>query len=252
MNNGFFWLHIKKSAGQSTRGALGPLYTETNRRNSVADIRQLPPAEWNDALNNYRIPLGTFQFRRTEYARQFLWPDTWNTMMRVGFARDPLDRCLSMFSYLFDPKGAKHLSAYLTYLRRCRAVPFYRRIVWSGASRFDAFLDTLDWQATLRDGPDPAAPIDLHFSTHTNPMSLDVLDRNGKSNLSHLIRLSSFEAGIDFCYAEMGIERPQISRGIRRNSGGTTDRFVPSPVQRRRVEQLFSADFDLYENALVL
>lgn len=246
MKDGFFWLHIKKSAGQSTRGALGPLYTETKRRLAVSDIHDLPVAEWNDGLNNYRMPLGRYQFHRTEYARRFLWPEDWDGMMRIAFAREPVDRCLSMFSYLFG----KHWGDYLIYLQHCKAIPLHRRLVWSTASRFDAFLDMLEWQSPLRGGPDPSAPINLHFSTHTNPMSLDVLDEKGKSNLSHLIRLTSFEAGIDFCYAEMGVQRPHISRGIRRNSGGSSGRFVPSSLQRKRIESLFAADFDLFENAL--
>lgn len=252
MTNGFFWLHIKKSAGQSTRAALGPLYTETNRRRAVGAIRDLPRHEWNDALNNYRMQLGEGQFRRTDYARSVLWPAEWDSMMRIAFARHPVSRCLSMFSYLFEPRGGKHLSAYFTYLRHCKMVPLYRRIVWSRASQFDAFLDTLEWQATFREGPDPAAPIDLHFSTHTNPMSLDVLDKHGNANLSHLIRLESFEAGIDLCYAAMEMPRPATSHGIRRNSGEKDGQYEPLPAQRQRIEMLFKTDFDLFENALVL
>lgn len=172
--------------------------------------------------------------------------------MRVGFAREPTDRCLSMFSYLFDPKGGKHLNAYLSYLRGCKAVPLHRRLVWSRPSRFDAFLDTLEWQQSLRDGPDPALPIDLHFSTPTNPMSLDVLAPDGTSNLSHLIRLTSFEAGIDLCYNTMGMARPEPSRGIRHNSGVSDQKYLPLPAQQRRIEALFARDFDLFEKALVL
>jgi hypothetical protein len=248
----FFWLHIKKSAGQSTRQALGPLYTVTDRQARVASIRDLPPAEWNDGLNNYRMKLGPQQFRRTEYARQLLWPDRWEQMMRVGFAREPVSRCVSTFSYLFDPQRGRHLRAYLTYLLHCRIYPLHRRVVWSRASAFDAYLDTLAWQASLRDGPDPAAPINLHFSTHSNPMSLDVLGPDGRLNLSHLIRLGSFEAGIDLCYREMGVARPDDTRNIRRNAGRADAPYVPSARQRARIQTLYAADFDLYENALVL
>lgn len=250
MADDFFWLHVKKSAGQSTRAALGPLYTVTDRRAHVASIRDLPPGEWNDGLNNYRVPLGAFQFRRTEYARQVLWPDRWDHMMRVAFARAPVSRCVSMFSYLYDPKGARHLRAYLTFLLHCRTVGIGRRLVWSRSSAFDAFLETLAWQATLRDGPDPAAPINLHFATHTNPMSQDVLDGAGRSNLTHLIRLEHFEAGIDLCYREIGLPRPAETRDIRRNSSAREAPYAPTARQRRRIEALFADDVGLYESAL--
>jgi Sulfotransferase family len=247
-----FWLHIKKSAGQSTRQALGPLYTVTDRQARVAAIRDLPPAEWNDALNNYRMMLGAHQFRRTEYARQVLWPDRWDRMIRVGFAREPVSRCVSTFGYLFDLRQARHLRPYLTYLVRCGMFPWHRRLIWSRASAFDAYLDTLEWQASLRGGPDPAAPIDVHFSTHTNPMSLDVLDASGRLNLTHLIRLNSFEPGIELCYREMGVPRPDHTRNIRRNTTRADVPYTPLPRQKARIQALYSDDFDLFENAMVL
>ena len=173
-------------------------------------------------------------------------------MIRVGFARQPVDRCVSMFEYLFDPVGGKHLRPYLCYLRRCNIVPLHKRLAWSRAARFDTFLDAVEWQDAYRRGPDPAAPIDLHFSTHTNPMSRDVLQPDGTLALSHLIRLESFEAGIDLCYDLCKVTRPEGSHGIRRNSGATARRYEPSPQQRRRIEHLYAKDCDLYENALVL
>lgn len=250
--DGFFWLHIKKSAGQTARAALGPIYTETKGLRLPDNIRDLPSAHWNDALNNYRSPLGAYQFRRSEFARTMLWPDSWERKLRLAFSRDPVDRCLSMFDYLFNPFArGRCLRLYLKFLRDCPTLPTLRKLAWSRTRGFDLFLEALSWQETLRDGPDPASPLGLHFSTHTNPMSLDVLSLDGKPCLSHVFRLEAFEAGIDFAYREMGASRAAINRGLRLNNRGKSGENPVTQSQRRKIEELYARDFDIYENAIV-
>ena len=58
----FFWLHIKKSAGQSVRKALKPYYVEVDRVLKPRNFIQANYNEYNDILNNYRINLGNYQF----------------------------------------------------------------------------------------------------------------------------------------------------------------------------------------------
>jgi hypothetical protein len=251
MTEGLFWLHILKSAGTSTRAALADLYVNTDRQSPPARITDLPPAAWNDALNNYRMTLGPYQFRRCLYASTELWPGTWDGMVRLAFARRPLDRTLSMFDYLFYPfDGRRRKDSYRRAALHCPNVGWRTRLPFTQAARFDLFLATLDWQAGLRGGPDPAAPINLHFSTHTAPMAPDVCDDAGRVLLSHLVRLEHFEAGIDLAYAAMGRPRPDSTRGIRRHTSRRPAPYAPSPAQVREVERLYAADYDLYENAL--
>ena len=50
--NNFFWLHIKKSAGISTRKLLQPYYKEVDRVKRPKNFIQSSPAEYNDILNN--------------------------------------------------------------------------------------------------------------------------------------------------------------------------------------------------------
>lgn len=243
----FFWLHIKKAGGQSARAAFRALYVETDRSRMPACFTALPAAEWNDALNNYRLPLGRWQFRRSEFARRFLWPEAWEGMLRVAFARHPLDRAVSMFQSFADPYGGRpsNLRRLTRYVRALgvRRLPVTRR------SAFSAFLDLLELQESFRTRS-IYEPCGLHFSTHTNPMANDVLDDDGRLNLSHLFRLECFDAAVRFCHRELGVPQPRVS-SARRNVS-RAPRYEPTPAQRRRVEQLFARDFDLYENALTL
>jgi hypothetical protein len=249
--DGFFWLHIKKSAGQSTRAALGPLYSEVKGLSSIGPITDLPPERWNQALNSYRFNLGAYQFRRSDFARTVLWPDSWHSTIRLAFARNPVDRCLSMFEYLFNPTArGRTLKSYLHFLRRCPTLSPLRKLAWSRSRSLDLFLEALAWQDSFRAAGDPTQPLGLHFSTHTNPMSLDIRDPEGRSNLSHVFRLEAFEAGVDFAYARMGLTRADASRGVRLHSQGGAGKLTPTPAQRRRIEMLFAEDFDIYEDAL--
>ena len=100
-----FWLYIKKSGGQSTRKALKPHYIEVDRSKPQSFI-QAKEYEYNDILNNYRTPLGDYQFKRSLFAKNFLFKEEWDSIFSFAFSREPIDRCLSMFYYLFW-KGLK-------------------------------------------------------------------------------------------------------------------------------------------------
>lgn len=82
----FLWLHIKKCGGTSMREALIPYYKETNRKEALPFIA-LPKDEWNDALNNYRIPLGKYDFKRMLFAKRFLYSEeefSYSTLLKIG------------------------------------------------------------------------------------------------------------------------------------------------------------------------
>ena len=249
MQHRLLWLHVKKSAGQSTRKSLGPLYIETDRTIRPGCFATTPQAEWNDVLNNYRVPLGDWQFRRTEFARRLLFPDTWDSMLRLAFARHPVSRCVSMFHYLFFQRETRNR---LWHRGKLGWIPLSLASRMGALEKvaFDLFLDTLEEQEQVRGKGPNAAPINLHFSTHTNPMSNDVLSDDGRLNLTHLVRLESFEAGIDLVYRELGVERPAATRDIRRNAGPKAAPYSPTPAQLARIQALYARDFDLYEDAL--
>ncbi|MCH2075370.1 MAG: hypothetical protein MK180_00590 [Rhodobacteraceae bacterium] len=75
MQDRLFWLHVKKSAGQSTRNVLAPHYREVDRSAQLANFIQSPVEDYNDLLNTYLTPLGPHQLRRILFAKNPLYPD---------------------------------------------------------------------------------------------------------------------------------------------------------------------------------
>ena len=61
--NSFFQLHIKKAAGQSMRKSLQGYYSQVNRFKPMPFVAQ-GKNYWNDILNNFRIPLDDFDYKR--------------------------------------------------------------------------------------------------------------------------------------------------------------------------------------------
>ena len=242
-----FWLHIKKAAGISTRESLGPLYKEVDRRNMPSCFISRPRDEWNDILNNYRVPLGSYHFRRSDFAKEFLYKDEWSEMATVAFSREPIDRALSMYYYLFSPFKRNE-----SFIRKVKSIISSsissRKLLISESYALSAFLDLLDIQKDLRE-KSIYEPAGLHFSTHTNPMSLDVGFQDGGTNMSHIFRLDNYEKGIEFCYSFSGVERPQYARCIIRNRSNRKD-FTLTKEQICKIQDLYREDFTIYENAL--
>ena len=112
-----FWLHVKKSAGTTTRSLLQPYYVEVDRDKKPKTFIQSTPEEYNDILNNYRVVLGEYQFKRCLFAKKYLYPEKWDDMFSFAFSREPTDRCVSMFYYLFwkDSGPLKNMARFLKY-----------------------------------------------------------------------------------------------------------------------------------------
>src|SRR5262245_5936038 len=147
MRPAIFWLHIKKSGGMSTRAALAPLYKEVDRSSVPSCLAGRPQNEWNDILNNYRVPLGTYQFRRSDFAKDILYPEDWPDMIRLAFCREPVDRVLSMYFYLFSRRERRREEMRRA-LAKLPSPP--RRLLWSESYAFSVFLDLLALQNALR------------------------------------------------------------------------------------------------------
>lgn len=238
-----FWLHIKKSGGQSARKALHPHYVVVDKARRPKTFIQSGRSEWNDVLNNYRVPLGEYQFRRCLFARTYLYKDDFAGMFKFAFVRDPVDRCLSQFFYLWrssDPRKADFWYRRALLLKASARVP--PRLPRIGYD-FDLFLDAIE---ACRESKSHFHPQSLHFQTHTAPMWDDVVDEGGEILLDRIWRLEDFGDAIAHVHRLMGTERPD---GARRYLENATKRpsFGPSAAQRRRVEALFARDFDLYE-----
>lgn len=101
----FFWLHVKKSAGTSIRRVLAPEYIDVERSRRPMNFIQAQPEQYNAILNNFRIPLGEYQFRRSLFAKTYLYPQVWDSIVRFAFVREPISRCISAFLYLRNQVG---------------------------------------------------------------------------------------------------------------------------------------------------
>lgn len=238
-----FWLHIKKSAGQSTRKLLNPFYTKTDRHCKPGCFLGKDKEEWNDILNNYRTPLGEYQFYRSEYAKNFLYQEEWGSMLRIAFARNPYDRVLSMYYHLLSPLGKKGLPSLNHAVWLLRNI---YRIPVTETRTFSLFLDMLEEQEERREDS-IFEPFGLSFSTHTNPMANDILDPLGNNNMSHIFKLENLQKGIKFCYEYYG---RKFDKELVRENRNTRSKITLKRSHRKRIEKLFLKDFDIYENAL--
>ena len=236
-----FWLHIKKSAGTSARDILSPFYTEVDRVNLPPSFLQTSSGCWNDILNNYRTPLGAYQFHRSEFAKRYLFPETWDNLFTLAFSRHPVDRALSMFTYLMYGRSPFHSLVKWTRL----GVP-YEKFLRGEKYKLSLFLDMIEVQEGMRQ-KSAYQPYGLHFSTHTNPMSNDVLSPAGEVNIKNIFRLENFADGIKYCYECLGAEPPEITAIPHKNK--TLSTISPDLSQIRKIEKLFQSDFEIYEKA---
>lgn len=238
----FFWLHIKKSAGSSIRKLLQPYYKEVDRDKKPPNFIQSHPAEYNDILNNYRVVLGEYQFRRCLFAKNYLYKDEWNDIFSFAFSRNPTDRCLSMFYYLYlnDAGFIRNL------MRSLKGSVNTRKLHFSTAFAFDAFLENVQ-KARVSDSI--YRPFGSHFTTHTAPVWEDITDLDGNILLKTVFRLENLVEGINRAFEESGIDDRLNTNETRLNRNKGRRSYTPTKGQLRKIENIYLHDFELYENA---
>lgn len=238
----FFWLHVKKSAGITARNLLAPYYIETDRSKRPKNFAQASPAEYNDILNNYRVVLGEYQFRRCLFAKQFLYKEDWEKLFSFAFAREPVDRCISMFYYLcWDEAGV-----WKNVTQSVKLSLANRRAIYNTATAFDLFLEQA---AEARTSHSIYLPNSLHFTTHTAPMWDDIVDEEGRLLLKAVFRLENLTQGINHVYEACGMDKRVADAGVRLNKNKRRGLYEPTKEQRLKIEQIYGRDFELYENA---
>ena len=238
----FFWLHIKKCGGGSVRQALAPAYQLAERVKQPVNFVQSAPPLWNDILNNFRMPLGAYQFRRALFAKRYLYskPGQWDSMLRFAFTRDPVERAVSAFFYLSESRGY-NLGFPQVITAQGKTVPN------ATERRFDLFLDIVEQSlnSATFDGP-----INLHFSTHIAPIWGDITDENDTILLSHIFRLDDFQSAIGWVRAQSGLPPLPLDAVPVKNQRNSKLNYLPSPSQRDRIVSLYPKDFELFETSL--
>jgi hypothetical protein len=237
----FFWLHIKKSAGLTTRYFLKPYYVEVDRANQPPTFIQANPSQYNDILNNYRTVLGEYQFKRCQFAKKYLYPDSWDSLYSFAFSREPIDRCLSMFYALYWPKGGL-----IDYFRnRGRLVLQTKKLRFNISYAFDVFLNLID--LSQKSGS-IYEPLGIRFSTHTAPMAGDITDESGNMMLKEVFRLEYLTEGINQAFRNCGLEKRIEDQTRFINANQNRGDYYPTKKQIQKIQLLFRDDFDIYEN----
>ncbi len=240
--NGFFWLHIKKSGGITTRNLLQPHYIEVDRSIRPGCFLGAQPEQYNDILNNYRVLLGELQGRRCLFAKTHLYPKEWDNLYSFAFSRDPIDRCISMFYSLYwiDKGITKRFNN--TVLRSVKSRKFH----YSTKYAFDLFLDYIQ---ESHSGNASYSPLGIKFSTHTASMWEDITDLNGNILLKKVFRLENLNAGINQVFEECGIEKRVEKKTRLMNANKNRSYYLPTKDQIKKIKSIFDHDFDIYEGA---
>ena len=234
-----FWLHIKKSAGQTVRQVLSPEYLCVDRSHMPITFIQADMSEYNDILNNFRIPLGEYQLKRALFAKKFLYSDRqWNQMHKFAFVRNPEERAVSAFKYL--------------YLNACRKNRLYFFLkdaqkngkVFSVSSRFDHFLDRVEEALQAESNYEPYG---LHFKTHVAPMFGDVSDGETVI-LDEIVRFDQLKVYLERVVMEYFGRCVDWSEIQNKNKSQALNISITAQ-QRQKIERLYAMDYELYEAA---
>lgn len=216
----FFWLHIKKAGGQSFRKSFTPPYVHTDRRCNFKPFVAVPRREWNDVLNNHRIPLGEYDFKRMLFAKRFLYTDAeFAGMFKFAIVRNPYDRAVSCWRYVTQRQPM------LLWDMRKQLMRF----------SFERFLHELPelWETKW----------DRHFATHTAPMWSDISDDRSESLLDHIVKLENIDDELGIVSEKLNVKIPQLEH-INRSRRAADYRTAYSSRTRRLVETVYAADIE--------
>ena len=233
-----FWLHIKKSAGQTVRQVLSPEYHLVDRSHCPANFIQSEKKYYNDILNNYRVPLGEFQLKRSLFAKEFLYsPSEWNEMHKFAFIRNPEERAVSAFKYLFLFPPARDR----IYFRLKDVIS--NRNFFSLTRRFEFFLDTVEVVLASESNFEPHG---LHFKTHVAPVFQDITD-GSQILLDDVVPMEKMKPYLNrIVHDYLG---RSVDWSVIKNKNKTPNiNFSPNKAQKDRLRHIYSSDFELYES----
>lgn len=213
----FFFLHIKKAGGTSFRDSFSPPYIQTNRTNCKTFIA-LPKEEWNDCLNNYKIPLGEYDYKRMLFAKKYLYTEEeFDSLVKFVIIRNPYDRLVSCWKYLYgnrkDPK-------------------FFKK-----RFSFTYFLEDLPklWETKYN----------RHNATHTAPFWEDITDFDDNILVDKVIKLEEINDNIDFF--RQFRDEPLIFKHSNKNRFSNDYRKYYNKKSKTLVEKYFKNDIEKFD-----
>ncbi|GEQ96458.1 hypothetical protein JCM17844_00950 [Iodidimonas gelatinilytica] len=218
MTKPYIWLHIRKAGGTSLRDALGSSYKQVDRFGATTPFIALPQDYWNDNLNNYRVPLGDYEFKRLLFAKKFLYPEPeFSNRFKFAIVRNPYGRAVSSWRYL---------TRNWTFTWPRQVISHYR---------FDHFLERLPefWEKIGKE---------RHVATHTAPIWPDITDENGALLLDFVGRIENFEEDYLKICEHIGI--PQKDLPKKNSQGGADYRKYYNKKSRKLVEKYYWDDIN--------
>lgn len=179
--NNFFFLHIKKCGGTSLRSTLKN-YHQLNRKSTHGQFLLYQKKEYNDAINNYRINLGSYDNKRMLFLKNYLYTEKeFNSMYKFTIVRNPLDRIVSAYYYLFDQKQI--------YLKNKR--------LFRMKFDFNFFINSLDY--ILIEKPD------RHLYTHIAPFYNDITDESGNILVDDVFKIENIDSDFEVVKNKLGL-----------------------------------------------
>lgn len=203
------------------RKALGDAYKEMDRFNPKPFIA-LPKNKWNDAINNFRIPLGEYDYKRMLFAKKYLYSDKeFDKMFKFVIVRNPYDRAVSSWLYCTQ----NH----------------WKWIILNNLSKkqaFQVFLEKLPkiWKEKR----------DRHTATHTSPVIPDITDDSGNMLVDYIGKLENIDKDFKYICQEIGL--PLRDFPVVHFSGRKTKyRNFYNIKSRKLVEKYYQQDIKIFK-----
>jgi len=216
----FFWLHAKKCAGSSFRKSFTPPYVQTEGRETrPKPFIAVPKEEWNDVLNNFRIPLGEYDYKRMLFAKKFLYTDEeFNAMFKFVIVRNPYDRLVSSWKFLFGYRQ--------TDVKRFLMKHSFRYFV----SNLNYLLENKD-QAHRR------------IAMHIAPIWSDITDLDGNLLVDQIFKLENINSDIEIIYEKIGTNIPSLSKANVNRKDNAYRKYY-NKTTRKLMEKVYGDDIE--------
>lgn len=239
-----FFLHIKKCAGSSTKHLLESLdlYKVLESQKKVPSFIQSEKEYWNDILNNSRVYLGDYNFKRSLFAKNYLYKKEWSNMFKFTFIRNPLDRIISCFFYLYNKNNKFIFLEKAAGTSNFKTLSLLLNIKFNLNYRFDCFLDLVSYSFNNLNLPTK------HFATHVAEYSKDVCDNNNNLLLDKLYDTNDYKNSILDLINHLEISSKNLKIENYFINKNNYKLFDLNKNQKKKIESLYSRDFYLYES----
>lgn len=220
-----FWLHIKKAGGTSMRDAFKEFYhLQENRYTTPKPFIAIPKEQWNDTLNNYRISLGEYDYKRMLFAKKYLYSEEeFNDLYKIVIVRNPYDRIVSAWKYLFrETKGFYDLE----YVKMKHSFSYFLKKL---PTFFGARYKQIYHQG--------------YIGLHCAPVWQDITDNNGKVLVDKIIKLENLKEEMDIINSNFGVN---IDFSIQKNKSNRKGHYQKyfNKKTRKMVEDIFRDDIN--------